>query len=198
LTLVALFIIPLRISAADSGVRSWVDDSTAVSVTAQRRPWLFGRDDVQVGVKIFYVAELGAFEINQVGKRHQYLCLQYRSTATAPILNKSRVLEDFSTLVVWADDQPLSFKRYAQNFGALQLSAGVFKRYVSSVTESYYEVSLTQLAIMAEAKTLRIAAANQPPGQPAYKVSRDEHASFAAFTNEVTEIAKLANPSLNK
>ena len=107
LMLVVMLIVPFASFAAGTATRSWVDDRTAVSVTAQRRPWLFGRNDVQSGVKIYYFAELGAFEINQSGKRRQYLCLQEWSTVTAPMLSKSRVLEEFSTLVVWADDHPL-------------------------------------------------------------------------------------------
>ena len=184
-----------QVRAADS-VRSWVDEQTAVSVTAQRNALTFFRRDVQASGKLVNFADLGALEINQVGKRHQYLCLL--EWITAPIVRKSRVVEDFSTLVVWADDQPLTFQRYTQNREMLHLSDIPYKRHTYNVIESYYEVTLEQLVTMSEAKTLRIAAANQPSDEALYKGVKDEHRDLSAFTNEVVNIAKMANPAAVK
>ncbi|MES1195448.1 MAG: hypothetical protein ABUL58_00690 [Steroidobacter sp.] len=174
-------------------VRSWVDERTAVSVTAQKRSWVFYRDDFQAGVNIYDFADLGAVEINQAGKRHQYLCLLVWSTITRPILTQAKVEENFSALTVWADDQPLTFKRITENHEMLQLGDVPFKRSAVSAGESYYEVSLSQLQTMAGAKTLRIAPANLPPREAPYNTWRDEHASLAAFVNEVANTAKLIN-----
>ncbi len=176
-----------------SGVRSWVDERTAVAVTAQQKPWTFYRKDIQIDVSIYDFIDLGAFEINQTGTRHQYLCLMEWSTVTRPILEQSRIFEDFSTLVIWADDQPLTFKRYTQNHAMLHLSDTAFKHYTSSVSESYYEISLPQLETLAAAKTLRIAAANLPTDEQPYQTWRDQHESLRAFTEEVTHTAKLMN-----
>ena len=184
--------------AADLDVRSWIDEKTAASVTAQQRPLPFTRNDVQAGVMILYYAELGAFEINQSGKRRQYLCLQESSTATRPILHKSRIVEEFSTLNVWADDQLLSFKRLAQSFDALPLSADVFKRPISSTLENYYEVTIDQLEVMSQAKMLRLAASNHREGAELYRTPHDDHSTLNTFTTEVANIAKMANPKSAK
>ncbi|HEX2586150.1 MAG TPA: hypothetical protein VHL14_13555, partial [Steroidobacteraceae bacterium] len=76
----ALSLLASACSTTRSGVRSWVDEKTAVTVTAQQRAMVFYRDDFQSGVNIYDFADLGAFEINQSGKRSQYLCLLLWST----------------------------------------------------------------------------------------------------------------------
>jgi len=175
------------------GLRSWVDEQTAVSVTAQKSAWTFFRRDVQATGKLYNFADLGAFEVNQTGKRRQYLCLL--EWVTAPILRKTRVVEDFSTLTIWADDQPLAFPRYTVNRELLHLTDMPFKGHTYNVLESYYEVSLEQLLTLSQAKSLRIAAANQPPDAAPYRSAKEEHKSLLAFTNEVVSIAKQANSS---
>ena len=191
--LISAFAVLLAGCATGSGVRSWVDERTAVTVNAQKRAWVFYRDDFQAGVNIYDFADLGAFEINQAGKRSQYLCLLLWSTVARTPEHQSKVENDFSTLVVWADDQPLNFKRVTQNHEMLHLGDVAFKRSTANASEGYYAVSPAQIAILAGAKTLRIAPANQPPGEAPYHTWRDEHGSLAAFSNEIAGTAKLIN-----
>ena len=197
----ALFALPFlqnRAAAADTSVRSWIDDKTAASITAQLRSLPFARSDIQAGVTILYYAELGAFEVNQSGKRRHYLCLQESSTATRPILKKSRIVEDFSTLNAWADDQLISIKRVAQHFDALPLSTSVFKQPISSAVENYYEVSVEQLEVMSKAKILRLATSNHRQGAELYKTPHDDHGTLTSFATEVSNIANMANPATAK
>jgi len=180
-------------STTGSGVRSWVDEKTAVTVTAQQRPMVFYRDDFQSGVNIYDFADLGAFEVNQAGKRKQYLCLLLWSTVARSDEFQSKVEEDFSNLVGWADDQPVAFKRYTQNRDMVHLGEQAFKRSTANAHESYYEISLAQLATLAAAKTLRIAPSNQAAGESPYHAWRDDHAGLVAFMNEVSNTSKLIN-----
>jgi len=188
--LFTLITVPVGRANSES-VRSWVDEQTAVAVTAQRSAWTFIRRNAVPGAKVHYFADLGAFEVNQSGKRHQYLCLL--EWITDPALRKSGVVEDFSTLVVWADDQQLSFPRHTQNSELLRVSAMPFKKHTYNVVENYYEVTVAQLVLIAHAKTLRMEAANQPPDAANYKSVNAEHASLLAFANEVSDIAKRMN-----
>jgi hypothetical protein len=192
--LITVLALVLAGCATGSGVRSWVDERTAVAVTAQKRAWVFYRDDFQAGVNIHDFADLGALEINQSGKRRQYLCLQVWSTITRPTASQSGIDEDFSTLEVWADDQPLSFKRHTESHEMLHLGDVPFKRSSSGASEGYYEISPAQLATLAGAKTLRIAPANLTPGEALYHTWRDEHGSLLTFSNEISGTAKLINP----
>jgi len=181
-------------STTGSGVRSWVDDKTAVTVTAQQRPMVFYRDDFQSGVNIYDFADLGAFEVNEAGKRQRYLCLLLWSTVARTSEYQSKIEADFSTLVIWADDQPLSFKRFTQNREMVHLGDVAFKRSASSGLEGYYEISLEQLAALAAAKTLRISPGNQAADEVPYHAWRDDHGSLATFMNEVASTNRMINP----
>jgi len=192
LLLAAMTIVPFKRANSES-VRTWLDERTAVSVTAQRLAWTFVRRDALAGKRVYDFADLGAFEVNQTGTRHQYLCLL--EWITDPSLRKSGVVEDFSTLIVWADDKQLTFPRYTQNREMLLLSEMPFKKHTYNVIESYYVVTVAQLETMAEAKSFRIEAANQPTDAAIYKSANGEHASLVAFTREISNIAKLMNPA---
>ncbi|HEX2585895.1 MAG TPA: hypothetical protein VHL14_12235 [Steroidobacteraceae bacterium] len=189
----ALSLLASACSTTRSGVRSWVDEKTAVTVTAQQRAMVFYRDDFQSGVNIYDFADLGAFEINQSGKRSQYLCLLLWSTVARSDEYQSKVEEDFSNLVVWADDQPVTFKRLTQNRDMVHLGDQAFKRSTSNAHESYYEISLAQLATLAAAKTLRISPSNQAAGDSPYNAWRDDHAGLVAFMNEVSNTNRMIN-----
>ena len=174
-----------------SAVRSWVDDNTAVSVTAQKRAAVFYHENFQAGVNLYDFADLGAFEINQSGKRSQYLCLILWSTLPRTAEQQTHLEEVFANMVIWADDQPLSFKRYTQNREMVHLGEAPFKR--SDAHEGYYEVSPEQLSVLAAAKELRIAPANQAQGETPYRLWRKEHNSLAEFVDAVNNTAKLIN-----
>jgi len=176
-----------------SGVRNWVDENTAVSVTAQQRVMTFYRDDIQSGVNINEFADLGAFEVNQSGKRHQYLYLQLWSTAGRSAEIQAKLEDDFSTLVIWADDQAVTLQRFTQNHEVVHLGDLAFKRSSADAHEGYYEITLPQLATLVAAKTLRIATPNQIADDAPYRAWHDEHPSLAAFLNEVTSTTRLIN-----
>ncbi|HVY22523.1 MAG TPA: hypothetical protein VG962_04150 [Steroidobacteraceae bacterium] len=167
-------------------VRTWVDDNTAVAVTAQNRAMVFYRDDFQAGVNIYDFADLGAFEVNQSGVRHQYLCLLLWSTVARTPQQQAQVENAFTSMVVWADDQPLTFKRFTQNRDMVQLSKAVFKHPSSNAQESYYEITPAQLTTLAGAKELRIAPANQAPGEAPYHLWREEHDGLAAVAAQIS------------
>jgi len=172
-----------------SSVRSWVDEQTAVAITAQKRAMVFYHENFQAGVNLYDFADLGAFEINQSGKRHQYLCLNLWSTLSRTTEQQSQIGTAFNTMVIWADDQPLTFKRLTQNREMVHVSNAVFKR--ADASESYYEISPGQLSVLAAAKELRLAPANQAQGETPYHLWRNEHNSLIAFVDEVSHTAKL-------
>ncbi len=174
-------------------VRSWVDEQTAVSVTAQKRVMVFYHENHQAGVNIYDFADLGAFEVNQTGSRHQYLYLMLWSTLSRTAEQQSHIEDAFADLVVWADDQPLTLKRQTQNHEMLHLSNAAFKLSSPDAHENYYDISLAQLSVLSTAKVLRIASANQAQGDTPYYLWRNEHNSLAAFVDEISGTAKLIN-----
>lgn len=178
-------------ATGNHAVRTWVDEQTAVAVTAQKRAMVFYRDDSKAGTHINDFADLGALEVDQSGVRHQYLCLLLWSTLARTPQQQQQVEDAFANLVIWADDQPLTFKRLTQNHDMLNLSSPAFKQSAFDVRESYYEITPAQLNTLAAAKELRVAPANQSSSESPYHPWRDEHDSLAAFAAEVSSTAKL-------
>jgi len=190
-TTACLSILLMGCAIAGSPVRSYVDERTAVSVTAQKHAMVFYHEDFQAGVNIYDFADLGAFEVNQSGKRHQYLCLILWSTLARTPEHQSRIEDAFVNLVVWADDQPITFKRVTQNREMLLLGDEVFKRSTASVREGYYAVTAAQLSTLAAAKQLKIEPADQAQGETPYRPWRNERNSLAAFAEEISNTAKM-------
>jgi hypothetical protein len=178
-------------ASTGSTVRSYVDERTAVSVTAQKHAMVFYHEDFQAGVNIYDFADLGAFEVNQSGKRHQYLCLVLWSTLARTPEHQSAVEDAFANLVVWADDQPITFKRVTQNREMLLLGDEVFKRSTANVREAYYAVTPAQLSTLAAAKQLKIEPADQAQGETPYRPWRNEHNGLTAFAEEIANTAKM-------
>jgi hypothetical protein len=75
----------------------------------------------------------------------------------------------------------------------VHLGDQAFKRSTSNAHESYYEISLAQLATLAAAKTLRISPSNQAAGDSPYNAWRDDHAGLVAFMNEVSNTNRMIN-----
>ena len=174
-------------------VRSWVDEQTAVSIIAQKRAMVFYHADKKTGVNVYDFADLGAFEVNQTGTRHQYLYLMLWSTLSRTPEQQAHIEDMFSEMTIWADDQPLTFRRDTQDHDMLHLGAAVFKSSSPDAHENYYVISLAQLSVLSAAKTWRITPAKQEQEDTPYHLWRDEHDSFASFVDEVSGTAKLIN-----
>lgn len=176
-----------------SSVRSWIDEQTAVTVTAQKKAMVFYREDFQAGVNIYDYANLGAFDINRAGAHRRYLCLALWSTLARTEEQQAKLETAFANLVIWADDQPLTFKRVTQNREMLNVVQPVFKLPSSEVQENYYEVSTGQLSILALAHELRVASSEQAQGEAMYHPWRNERNSLNALVENVTGIDNKIN-----
>ncbi|HEX2586112.1 MAG TPA: hypothetical protein VHL14_13355 [Steroidobacteraceae bacterium] len=182
--------------STSTDVRSWIDDQTAVSATAQIRPLSFSRNDIQNGVSIVNYADVGAFEVNEAGRRSYYLSVLDWSIVTKVMTANSRTVDDFSTLTIHADDQSISLRRFTQDHAMLKLTADVFQKRLASVNQNYYDVSIDQLMTIAHAKKLRLTAGNQNTGDTFYlSASGEKNSSLTTFAEEVSRTASLARPA---
>lgn len=180
-------------ASTGSSVRSWIDEQTAVTVTAQKKAMVFYREDFQAGVNIYDYANLGAFDVNRAGTHRRYLCLALWSTLARTPEQQVKLETAFANLAVWADDQLLTFRRVTQNREMLNIVQPVFKPPSTTVQENYYEVSTGQLSILALAHELRIASSDQSQGEIMYHPWRNERNSLNAFVEEATGIDHKLN-----
>lgn len=169
---------------ATPSVRSWVDDRTAVAVTAQNKPLVFAREDFPAGVNVRDYAEVGAFEVNRSGQRQLYLSLIIWSTLNRSAEQQAQTDAAFAGMTIWADDQLIQLKRAAQR-DVPSMSNAVFNLPITNAHESYYAITAAQLRALAAAQKLSLSPATQAAGEQSYRLWTDARASLGAFVQSL-------------
>lgn len=162
-----------------SGVRSWLDERSAVTVTAQRKPFIFSREDFPAAVNLRDYAQLGAFEVNRSGERKLYLSLVLWSTMNRSAEQLAQTDAAFATMSIRANDQLIVLQRIAAFRDTPSLGSPAFDLPIAAAHESYYAVTAAQLQAIAEARTLSIGPAAQ--GEQPYRLWSDEGRGLAMF-----------------
>lgn len=162
-------------------VRTWIDPRTAVAVTAQARSMVLSREDFPAGVNVRDYAELGAFEINRSGARKRYIAVVLWSTVARTPTELAQLQADFSSITLWADDQPLTLKRSATTHEAMLVSTPVLSLPSPAASEIYFEVSAAQLAALAAARRLSLSPGTMAEGERSYTLWRGEMEELRRF-----------------
>lgn len=132
-------------ASTSSQVRTWVDEQTAVTVTAQKNAGVFVHaNPLTVGNSYDFVG-VGAFEVNQTGQRRQYLSLMEWGTLLLTSEQQLQIEDTFKTFTIWADGQPLTFTRLTQDRKTLLVNEPLFSVAGIKRREAYYEISVAQL-----------------------------------------------------
>lgn len=162
-----------------SEVRSWLDNQTAVTVTAQRHALVFSREDFAAGVNVRDYAELGCFEINQSGRRKLYVGLILWSTVNRAAAQLAEDDARFARIVLQADDRPIELQRVATSRPMLGVSTAIFSLPAPGAREAYYELTASQLAALAAARHVLLEPVSQPAeGAQTYKLWRGDLQEF--------------------
>ena len=162
-------------------VRTWVDARTAVAVTAQARPLVLSREDFPAGVNVRDYAELGVVEVNRSGTRKRYLAVVLWSTVARTPAELAKLQAAFSSITLWADDQPIALQRSATTHEAILLSTPVLNLPSPAASEAYYEVTAAQLATLAATRRLSLRPGAMVEGESAYTVWRGDPSELKFF-----------------
>lgn len=178
----------LMACAGSSGaVRTWVDARTAVAVTAQGRSLVLSREDFPAGVNVRDYAELGAVEVNRSGTRKRYLAVVLWSTVARTPAERAQLQAAFSSITLWADDQPLTLQRSATTHEAILLSAPALSLPSPAASEAYYEVTTAQLMALANTKRLMLRPGSVVDGESAYTVWRGDPSELSRFLADLVD-----------
>jgi len=159
LSLITLLAVSLAacVTISDKDSRSWLDTRTAAAITAQIEPIVLSREDFPAGVNVRDYVEIGAFDVNRPGARKQYLSFTLWSTIDRSVSQWSSTAVDYSSVTLWADDQPIQLKLSAASHTDLGISTPVFTRPSPTAHQMYYEVTLAQLSALAQAQRWTLA-----------------------------------------
>jgi len=159
-----------------------LDPLTGVTVTSATKPLIFYRDrSAQAAYAKDYVY-LGPIEVNNMGERNYFIWLGV--WASSDTTTRSSQMNDFETVVVFADGEPLSLEVNGWTPESIGLSESAYVKPVASATDGYYRVTIDQIRLMAEARDLEVRAGSTHP-QAYFPWDSASSTSMQAFLREV-------------
>ena len=145
----------------DSLALERMDPLTGVTVTRAPKPMVMYRDlsgQSAFGREYVYV---GPVQVNKMGQRNHFLWLGIWRTADAS--DPAQTIDDFETIVIYADGEPLSLEAAGWTPGAVGLSESAYVKPVASAVDGYYAVTIDQMRLIAESNDLELRAGSTQP-----------------------------------
>ena len=183
LTIFLLVTLASLAACADSGplVTDQLDPLTGVTVTRAVKPLVMYRDrSAQSAFGRDYVY-LGPIEINNMGERHYYFWFGIWSTLDS--VDRSMTLDEFESVVIYADGEPLSLQLAGTTPGSIGVSEPVYVKPTASATDAFYVVTIDQIRVVAESRDLELRVGNF---KPVHYVPWDTAESVTAGIREFT------------
>ncbi|MDH3612425.1 MAG: hypothetical protein OES10_04015 [Gammaproteobacteria bacterium] len=131
-----------------------MDPLTTVTITYSEAPLVFYRDESGRAAYARDYVHLGPLEVNRSGTYRYYLWLGIWNTMQDADAGAPR--DGFDAIVVFADGEPMPLEISGWTAAAIGASESVYIKPVASAADAYYEVSVDQLRMIAEAKDLRL------------------------------------------
>ena len=167
--------------------RSWLDERTAATVTAQEPCAVFAYEDQARALNVRDYVQVGAVEVNRAGTRAYYLVLISWSTIDRSAAERAALDAELVRSTLWADDRPIELKRIPRGRAAADVYAAPYLAPAPAAIESWYPVTPEQMRAMASAAALSLTAqAGDTPRR--YELWQADRGGLAAF------LERLAHP----
>ncbi len=138
-------------------IRQTMDPLTSVTISYSPTPMVFYRD---VSGRAAYARDfvhLAPLEVNRSGNYRYYLWLGIWNTMEDARGEQSR--DGFESIVIFADGEPLPLEISGWTAAAIGASEPVYLKPVASAADAYYEVTVDQIRLIAEARDVRLQSA---------------------------------------
>ena len=164
-------------------VSGQLDPLTGVTVTRATKPVVFYRDRSAQAAHARDYIYLGPVEVNDMGQRNYYIWLGIWGTSDSK--DRSTQMDNFESVVVFADGEPLSLDVKGWTPESIGISTSAYVKPVASSTDAYYQVTIDQIRLIAEARDLEIRAGSTGPQRYApWDSGSTTSASIQAFVRE--------------
>lgn len=164
-------------SSSGSLIVNKFDPLTAVTITYSEAPLVFYRDESGRAAYARNYVHLGPLEVNRSGTYRYYIWLGIWNTMRDAALDDSR--DGFESIVVFADGEPLPLEISGWTAAAIGASEPVYVKPVASAADAYYEVTVDQLRLIAEAKDVRVQSIG--PQRKSYEAWDDQASAKASL-----------------
>lgn len=161
-----------------------LDWATGVTVTFVEKPLVLYRETPGQAAYARDYAHLGPIRVNRSGS-YQYF-LWVGSWATMQRSNVSEHRDGFESIVIFADGEPLVLELSGWTPDAIGTSESTYLKPVASSTDAYYQVTVDQIRLIAEARDIRLRTSGSAPRE--FELWDDQTSArndLAAFLNRV-------------
>lgn len=167
--------------------RTWLDERTAVTVTAQESPATFAREEQMRAMNVRDYADIGAIEINRMGTRSYYLLLISWSTIDRTATEREAIEGALARITLWADDRPIELTREPATGSSVGLSRRPYILPTPAAVESWYPLTLAELRSLAAADALRLSAKAATGDERRYSEWRSDRRGLASFLEYISQ-----------
>jgi len=168
----------------DTAVLQRLDPETGVTINRASAPIVMYRDmsaNSAFGRDYVYV---GPIQVNTMGQREYFLWLGIWGSSDSA--ERGRKMDDFETVVLYVDGEPLSLEVKGWTPGSIGASGDVYVKPVASALDGYYRVTVDQMRLIAESRDLELrAGSTRPQRYVPWDSPEDSSQALVAFLREL-------------
>jgi len=138
-----------------------LDTGTGVTVTRSNQPLIFYKDSSARAAHARDYVYMGPLQVNRMGTYRYYLWLGIWSTL--PLDNPAEQRDGFESITLFVDGEPLQLSIAGWSEGAIGATEPAYVKPVASAADAYYEVTIDQIRLIAEASDLRLLTSGARP-----------------------------------
>ncbi len=157
-----------------------LDPLTGVTVTFVEAPLVLYRDNWSKAAYAKNLVNMGPIQVNRIGNFRYYLWVGIWSTMRVAGISEHR--SAFESILIFADGEPLSLNVSGWTPDSIGLSEPAYLKPVASAVDAYYEVTVDQIRLIAEATDLRLQSSGVFPQEfelwDQQKLARDDLHEF--------------------
>jgi hypothetical protein len=161
---VSIFSVLTLLGCASSptlAVSEKLDPNTGVTVTFSSVPLILYRDNPSRAAYARNYVHLGPIQVNRTGSYRYYLWVGIWNTMQAADISEHR--DGFESIIVFADGEPLTLELAGWTPASIGTSEPTYIKPVASTADAYYEVTVDQIRLIADAKDIRVQATGTSP-----------------------------------
>ena len=171
-------------SAPSSLVTESLDPVTGVTVLRGTAPIVLYHDNSGYAAHARDYVYLGPVEVNRMGSYSYYLWMGIWSTMRYEN-PQSEQRDGFESVVLFVDGEPLPLEFAGWTLDAIGVTEPVYVKPVASAADAYYQVTIDQIRLIAEASDIQLRAGTAKPRSYALWESQGAaYASLRAFLDQ--------------
>lgn len=161
-----------------------LDWQTGVTISYVNTPLVLYRETPAQAAYARDYAHVGPIQVNRSGSYQYFLWVGSWATMHTTDILKHR--DGFESIVIFADGEPLVLELSGWTPDAIGASESTYLKPVASSTDAYYQVTVDQIRLIAEARDIRLRTGGTSPKE--YELWDEQSSArndLAVFLNQV-------------